>query len=105
MGSRALDRFAPEGPPAGWRELSIGEALAEVDEPIQMQDDTEYDLVSVRRRFGGMFHRERLSGRQILTKSLRRVVPGTFVIARMQIVHGACTFATPEFAGSAISKS
>jgi type I restriction enzyme S subunit len=52
-----------------------------------------------------MFRRESLLGREILTKTLRRVVRGTFVIARMQIVHGASALATSEFGGCAISKS
>jgi type I restriction enzyme S subunit len=85
--------------------MRIGEALDEVDQPIQMRDSETYDLVSIRRRNGGMFRRESLTGRDILTKTLRSVTPGTFVIARMQIVHGASALATNDFAGCAISKS
>ncbi|MBQ0977861.1 restriction endonuclease subunit S [Micromonospora sp. M61] len=70
-----------------------------------MRDSERYPLVSVRRRNGGMFHRGTLQGKEILTKTLQWVIPGTFVIARMQIVHGACTFAPEDFAGCAVSKS
>ena len=105
MSNPILQRFAPDGCPDGWTKTAIGLALREVSDPIEMRDEEEYDLVSIRRRHGGMFHRERLPGREILTKTLQRVIPGTFVLARMQIVHGACALAGEEFAGSAISKS
>jgi type I restriction enzyme S subunit len=85
--------------------MRIGDALTEVDRPINMRDSEVYELVSIRRRNGGMFHRESLPGCEILTKTLREVVPGTFVIARMQIVHGASALAPDDFAGCAISKS
>ncbi len=102
--SDILREFIPSCPD-GWAEASIGEALTEVDRPIQMRDSTEYRLASIRRRNGGMFHRETLPGRKILTKTLREVVPRSFVLARMQVVHGACALAPDEFAGYAISKS
>ena len=102
---RVLEKFAPGGFPAGWRQVSIGEAIEEASSPIEMRDDEEYLLASIRRRFGGMFHRERLYGREILTKNLQRVVPGSFVIARMQIVHGACALADERFKNHVISKS
>ena len=105
MGSRGLEGFAPGGFPEGWHRMRIGEAIKEVSSPTEMRDDEEYLLASIRRRFGGMFHRERLFGREILTKTLQRVVPGCFVIARMQIVHGACALADEQFENYVISKS
>jgi len=104
MGNRILERYFPRLPD-GWIEMHIGDALEEVDYPIKMRDSEVYHLVSIRRRSGGMFLRESLPGSKILTKTLREVVPGTFVIARMQVVHGATALATTEFAGCAISKS
>ena len=105
MRSRPLEKFALEGLPEGWRQMRIGEAVEEASSPVEMRDDEEYLLASIRRRFGGMFHRERLHGREILTKNLQRVVPGRFVIARMQIVHGACALADEQFENHVISKS
>jgi type I restriction enzyme S subunit len=104
MSSRA--RLAlDDDPPVGWIEVRIGDALKQVSERVGLLNDVEYDLISIRRRHGGMFHRERLPGRAILTKNVQRVVPGTFVIARRQIVHGACAIAPPEFADSIMSMS
>lgn len=70
-----------------------------------MRDDDVYRLVSVRRGHGGLFDRERLTGREILTKTLERLEPGAFILARMQIVHGACALVPEEMRGGAVSKS
>ncbi|MCU1393487.1 MAG: hypothetical protein JWM34_1915 [Ilumatobacteraceae bacterium] len=85
--------------------MRIGDALEYFADRVDLVSDIEYDLISIRRRHGGMFHRERLPGRAILTKSVQRVVPGSFVIARRQIVHGACAIAAPEFVGNIMSMS
>src|SRR5260370_25214246 len=104
MGSQIIDRFVGDVP-RGWRRVSIGDALREVSEPMRMRDSELYKLVSIRRRNGGMFLRDRLYGRQILTKDLQRIIPGSFVIARRQVVHGASALATDEFADAALSSS
>ena len=91
--------------PQGWTATKIGDVVELVDEPIAMSDDELYHLVSIRRGYGGLFRRESLRGREILTKTLRRVIPDTIVLARMQIVHGAVAYASRDFAGTAISKS
>lgn len=104
MSDRILDRYMPSMP-QGWKRVTIGECLTEVAKPITMRDSELYHLVSIRRRNEGMFHRGSMYGREILTKTLHEVVPNSFVIARMQIVHGAIALASPEFVGAAISKS
>jgi type I restriction enzyme S subunit len=104
MNDRILRKYVPHVPP-GWSCRKIGDLLQEVDDPISMSDNENYDLVSIRRRHGGVFYRETLKGRDILTKTLRRTVPGAFLIARMQVVHGAVAFVPEEFSGMCISKS
>jgi type I restriction enzyme, S subunit len=104
MSDELLARFM--GPmPTGWRKVTISECLQEVSKPILMRDSVLYRLISLRRRNEGMFDREVLYGREILTKTLQEVIPGTLVIARMQVVHGAIALAPSRFAGAAISKS
>jgi type I restriction enzyme, S subunit len=104
MSSQIIDRFAGDVP-SGWHRVLIGEALREASEPIKMHDSQLYRLVSIRRRNGGMFLRDQLYGRQILTKDLQRVIPGSFVIARRQIIHGASALASDDFADAALSSS
>jgi type I restriction enzyme S subunit len=104
MNDRILKKYIPCTPP-GWSCQRIADLLDIVDEPISMSDDEIYDLVSIRRRYGGLFFRESLRGRDILTKTLRRVVPGSFMIARMQVVHGAISYVSQNFSGTCVSKS
>ncbi len=91
--------------PDGWSTMEIGEALELECLAIRPDDESSYELISIRRRHGGMFPRDSLRGREILTKAMQRVVPGNFVIARRQIVHGACAIATDQFAKSIMSMS
>ena len=88
-----------------WREVRLGDVLREVNKPVDWSDDELYRLVSVRRRSGGVFHREDLYGHQILTKTLKHAHAGDFLISKMQVVHGAMALVTQEFDGMQISGS
>ena len=88
-----------------WQKVSYSEILKEVKRNMTWDDNEEYDLISVKRRSGGLFHRERLYGRDIKTKNLRPAKCGDFLISKMQIVHGASGLVTEEFDGMKISGS
>lgn len=90
---------------SSWKEYRIGDLLEEVKRPITFDDTERYDLISVRRRSGGLFHRGALHGHQIETKNLSIAKSGDFLISRMQVVHGASGLTTPEFDGMNISGS
>ena len=92
-----------EGTP--WRTYRIRELLKEVRRPIEWDDGALYELISVRRRSGGLFHRDSLYGRQIKTKNLRVARTGDFLISKMQVVHGAAGLTPPAFDGMKISGS
>jgi type I restriction enzyme S subunit len=83
-GKRRLAGFGGE-----WRKLKLSDVLRRVSRPVEFNDDEEYPLISIRRRSGGLFHRETLFGKDIKTKSLFAVEAGDFLISKMQIVHGA----------------
>lgn len=88
-----------------WRKVSLGELLVEVDRYVDWNDSELYPLASVRRRSGGIFHRESLHGRNIKTQTLKRISPGDFLISKMQVVHGAMGVVTPECANLLVSDS
>lgn len=88
-----------------WKTFTYDQLLKEVKRPIEWNDSELYQLISVRRRSGGLFHRENLYGHQILTKGLRTAKAGDFLISKMQIVHGASGLTTKEFDGMKISGS
>ncbi|MGN8225539.1 restriction endonuclease subunit S [Gracilimonas sp. BCB1] len=95
----------PEFEGEDWVEVKLGSLFKEVKRMDEWDDDKLYELISVRRRSGGIFHRENLYGREIKTKKLKKVKTGDFLISRMQIVHGASAVVTPEFEDLYVSNS
>jgi type I restriction enzyme S subunit len=100
-GKKRLKGFEKEK----WKKYSYENVLKVVKRPIEMRDDELYNLISVRRRSGGIFSREPLLGKQILVKQLRTANEGDFLFSKMQILHGASALVTKEFAGHKISGS
>jgi type I restriction enzyme S subunit len=90
-------RRFPEFTGEGWHRVVIGHVLEEIERPVVWDDDASYDLVSVRRRSGGLFRRGEKQGATILTKRLKQVREGDFVLSKMQVVHGAWATVTQEF--------
>ncbi|WP_169514034.1 restriction endonuclease subunit S [Christiangramia echinicola] len=88
-----------------WEEYSYKSILKEVKRPITWDDEELYQLISVRRRSGGLFKRESLFGKEIKTKNLRIAKEGDFLISKMQIVHGASGLVTSKFDNMKISGS
>lgn len=86
-----------------WVAKKIGSMLEETPRPIEMADDMEYSLVTVRRRYGGVVSRERLKGKAIKVKSQFIVRTDDFLISKRQIVHDACGLVPRELDGSIVS--
>lgn len=94
----------PEFRKAGsWERKSIGKVLAEKQRPIDMEDDAEYSLVTVKRRYGGLVSRGIYKGRSIKVKSQFEVHENDFLISKRQIVHCACGVVPKELHGSIVS--
>ena len=72
-----------------WSKVRLDELLRFEDRYVEFDDRHQYDLVSVRRRSGGVFFRQTLRGDEIMTKVMKVVHFGDFLISRMQAVHGA----------------
>jgi type I restriction enzyme S subunit len=87
------------------KEYRFRDLLRVVKRNFDWDDNELYDLISVRRRSGGLFHRSSLHGHQIKTKTLRTAQEGDFLISKMQILHGASGLTTSEFDGMKISGS
>lgn len=85
----------------GWIEQPIGKAFAEKKRPIVLVDDQEYELITVKRRNGGITSRGYLLGREILVKNYYQLKAGDFVVSKRQVVHGA-TGVVPETLNNAI---
>lgn len=88
-----------------WLERRLGEIVEEIPRPVAWRADRDYDLLSIRRRSGGVFCRGRLAGERILTPQLFEARTGDFLISRMQVVHGAWGMVPPQCDGMTVSGS
>jgi len=77
----------PQNPP--WRQVRLREILTYVEELVPLDDFREYITITVKRRHGGLEARERLLGHEIKTKKQFRLIPGAFIISRIQCWHQA----------------
>ncbi|VVE43943.1 hypothetical protein PEP31012_04333 [Pandoraea eparura] len=87
----------------GWKEYPVSAMLEEVLRPVKMDDDEDYTLVTVKRRYGGIVLREFLRGRNILVKSQFRIRKNDFLISKRQIVHCACGLVPEDYDGAIVS--
>jgi len=89
--------------PDNWIETRFGSVLRVVKRKVEMENETEYQLVTAKRSRGGIVPREVLKGKQIKTKTQFYIKPGDFLISRRQIIHGACGVVPDELDGAIVS--
>jgi type I restriction enzyme S subunit len=99
-GKRRLPGFGGK-----WKTIRLKNLLQQVSRPVKFDDRAVYDLISIRRRSEGVFHRGKIPGHSILTKQIYIARSGDFLLSKMQIVHGASALVTREFDGMHISGS
>jgi type I restriction enzyme, S subunit len=86
-----------------WTKYKISELFEEVARYVNWSDEQLYKLVSIRRRFNGLFLRGDFLGRQIAVKKLKSVHTGDFLISKRQVSHGAWSVVSPEFDNTKVS--
>ena len=89
--------------PRDWASKKIGQWLKLAERSIVLQDEEEYQLVTVRRGFGGVDSRGSFLGKNVLVKNYFIVKTGDFIISKRQIAHGACGIVPPELDGAVVS--
>ena len=89
--------------PRDWASKKIGQWLKLAERPIVLQDEEEYQFVTVRRGFGGVDSRGSFLGKNVLVKNYFIVKTGDFIISKRQIAHGACGIVPPELDGAVVS--
>ncbi len=89
--------------PKGWFETTFGNVLQVVQRPANVEDNTEYQLVTAKRGRGGIAPREILTGKEILTKIQYYIAKDDFLISKRQIIHGACGIVPAFLDGALVS--
>jgi len=97
-----LRLFAFRKAPA-WEPKALGQVLLETPRPIDMIDNADYSLVTVKRRYGGVVSRGVMKGKAILVKSQFLVYTDDFLISKRQIVHDSCGLVPAVLEGSVVS--
>jgi hypothetical protein len=64
--------------PSGWSRARYGDLLYEVQRPVKLNDNQEYQLVTAKRSRGGIIARQRLRGEQIKTPTQFFIRTGDF---------------------------
>jgi type I restriction enzyme S subunit len=93
-----------KGTKGKWKKVHMGDVLERVFRPIDWHADLPLNLVSLRRRCGGLFRRPDVKGSEYKTQDLHEIRAGDFLISKRQVVHGAWGYVTPEFEGGHVSK-
>ena len=86
-----------------WKNKKIGDILAEIKRPIELMDNTSYQLVTVKRRNEGVVPRAVLKGKNILVKNYFIVRAGDYLISKRQVVHGANGIVPDNLDGAVVS--
>ena len=81
----------------------ISQWITLVERPIELEDNTSYQLVTVRRGFAGVESRGIFRGKEIKVKNYFVVHAGDFLISKRQIAHGACGIVPESLDGAVVS--
>lgn len=87
-----------------WDTVQLSSILRHIFRPIEWHENTLFDLVSIRRRAGGLFRRGLTKGSDYKTKDLHRIQAGDLLISKRQVTHGALSVVTEKFEGGIVSK-
>jgi type I restriction enzyme S subunit len=86
-----------------WKCSKIGDVITEKKRPVVLDDNTTYQLITVKRRNEGVVSRGFLKGRQILVKNYFELKAKDYVISKRQVVHGANGIVPEKLAGAIVS--
>ncbi len=90
-------------PPKSFKIFRIKDLFKIVERPLEMKKDCSYNLITVKRRHGGIVLRETLPEKKILVKKQYLVLQSDFIISKRQIVHGASGILPKQLSGSIVS--
>ena len=97
-GEIRLEEFSGE-----WKEYSINELFEKTFRYVEWNEKESYNLISIRRRYGGLFFRGDLLGEKISVKKLKSIQVGDFLISKRQVSHGAWAVVSNEFHNGKVS--
>lgn len=88
---------------SSYKQYKLGEITNSVSRPIKMEDEEDYNLVTVKRRNEGIVDRGIFKGREVKVKNQYKIEVGDFLISKRQIIHGACEIVPKNLDGAIVS--
>lgn len=89
--------------PVDWLLKTMKHWLKLKERPVYLEDNINYQLVTVRRAFNGVDSRGQYKGKDILVKNYFEVRQNDFLISKRQIAHGACGVVPAELDCAVVS--
>nr|WP_232348902.1 restriction endonuclease subunit S [Neptunomonas qingdaonensis] len=86
-----------------WQEYRLNGVLVLQENSLNMLDNEEYELITVKRRNAGVVSRGVFKGKEVLVKNQFILKKNQFVISKRQIVHGACGMVPESLDGAIVS--
>ncbi|MGD8122276.1 restriction endonuclease subunit S [Vibrio sp. TRT 2004] len=86
-----------------WKTYPLKKVLSLQSDSLNMLDDETYELITVKRGFGGVVSRGLFKGKDVLVKNQFTIHENEFVISKRQIVHGACGLVPAALDGAIVS--
>jgi type I restriction enzyme S subunit len=80
-----------------WRTFCISDLFRLENRHIKWNENSNYNLISIRRRYGGIFFRGSFHANEIQVKKLKEIRIGDFLISKRQVSHGAWAVVSSEF--------
>lgn len=93
----------PKECPQNWQRIKFKKVFNIITNKAVLENEKEYNLVTVKRSRGGVEARSVLRGKQIKTKNQYWIKAGQFLISKRQIVHGACGIVPSSLDGAIVS--
>lgn len=89
--------------PSDWTIKMMKQWISLKERPVVLLDDNDYELVTVRRAYGGVDSRGSYKGKNVLVKTYFSVKEDDFIISKRQIAHGACGLVPAKLHGAVVS--
>jgi type I restriction enzyme S subunit len=86
-----------------WKTYRLSDLLERVFRPVTLSGDDPLDLISIRRRAGGLFFRGSFTAKEFKTVDLNRIEAGDFLVSKRQVTHGALAMVRQPFDGMHVS--
>ena len=86
-----------------FQKVAISDCLNRIRRPVEIEDEKEYTLVTVRLWHGGVVERCVKSGNEIRAKRMYEVKSGDFILSGIDARNGAFGIVPPELDGAVVT--